>query len=110
MNLNHKYYINIAFYIFGLYYLSSLGFFFLLQKCFGKLKEWDKVKVWNPYDGCVSSIEIIHSPSILYGANLNEIGDANTNIVMVTSNISFSYEDKIDRAICLKEKEGTFTL
>ena len=73
-----------------------------------KLKEGDKVKVLDPYDGHVSSIGIIHSLSILHGENLNGTRDANVNIIIVTSNVPLAYEDKINGAICLKEKEGTF--
>ena len=84
-------------------------FVFFLQKYFDKLKEVDKVKVLDPYDGCVSSIEIIHSLSILHGENLNGTGEANVNIMTVTSNVPLAYEDKIDGVVRLKEKEGAFT-
>jgi len=35
--------------------------------------------------------------------------DANVNILKVTSNVPLAYEDKIDGATFLKEKEGSFT-
>ena len=63
----------------------------------------------DPYDGHVSGIEIIHSLSILHGENLIGTGDANVNIITVTSNVPLAYEDKIDGIVNLKEKEGTFT-
>ena len=85
-------------------------FLFFLQKYFDKLKEGDKVKVLDPYDGHVSNIGIIHSLSILHGENMNGTGDADVNIIKVTSNVLLSYyEDKIDGVVHLKEKEGTFT-
>ena len=83
--------------------------FFLLQKCVDKLKEGDKVKVLDPYDGDVVGIGRIHSLSILHGINLKGIEDANVNILKVTSNVPLAYEDKIDGVVCLKEKEGNFT-
>jgi hypothetical protein len=84
-------------------------FFFFLQKCVDKLKEGDKVKVLDPYDGDVVGIGRIHSLSILHGINLKGSEDANVNILKVTSNVPLAYEDKIDGAVRLKEKEGTFT-
>ena len=84
-------------------------FFFFLQKCVDKLKEGDKAKFLDPYDGDVVGIGQIHSLSILHGINLKWTKDANVNILKVTSNVPLTYEDKIDGAISLKEKEGTFT-
>ena len=84
-------------------------FSFFLQKCVDKLKEGDKVKVLDPYDGDVVGIGWIHSLSILHGINLEGTEDTNLNIFKVTSNVPLAYEDKIDGAVHLKEKEGTFT-
>ena len=63
----------------------------------------------DPYDGDVAAIGRIHSLSIIHGSNLNGTGDANVNIIKVTSNVPLAYEDKIDGAVRLKEKEGAFT-
>ncbi|XP_057853139.1 uncharacterized protein LOC131063370 [Cryptomeria japonica] len=79
------------------------------QKCIDKLKEEDKVRVLDTFDGVVVGIGKIHSLSIIHGVNLKGTGDANVNILKVTSNIPLSYEDKIDGVVYLKEKEGTFT-
>ena len=66
-------------------------FFFFLQECIDKLKEGDKVKVLDPLDGDVVGIGWIHSLSIVHGVNLKGIGDANVNILKVTSNIPLVY-------------------
>ena len=47
--------------------------------------------------------------SILHGSNFNGTRNANVNIINITSNVLLPYEDKIDRALCVKEKDGTFT-
>ena len=71
--------------------------------------EGDKVRVLYPHDGFVVGIGRIHSLSIAHGVNLKGTGDENVNIIMVTKNIPLVYDDKVDGAISLKQKVGTFT-
>lgn len=63
----------------------------------------------DPFNGDVVGIGWIHSISIIHGVNLKGTRDANVNILKVTSNVPLAYEDKIDGATFLKEKEGSFT-
>ena len=84
--------------------------FYFVDIYIDKLKQGDKVKVLELYDGNnVVSVGWINSLSILDGANFNGTRDANVNIIKITNNVLLPYEDKIDRALHLKEKDGTFT-
>jgi hypothetical protein len=65
--------------------------------------------VLDPFYSGTMIIGWIHSLSIIHGVKLKGKGDANINILKVTSNILIAYEDKIDEFFHLKEKEGTFT-
>ena len=82
--------------------------FLVLQKNIHELQEGDKVRVLDPFDSAVVGVGRIHSLSIIHGENLKGTSDANVKLVRVTSNVPLVYEDKLDGAIHLKEKEGSF--
>ena len=65
-------------------------FLFLQKRIDHKLQEGDKVKVLDPYDSYPMGIGWIHSLSIIHGVKLSASGDANVNIIKVTSNFTAS--------------------
>lgn len=66
-----------------------------------------KSECWT-FDIAVVGVGRINSLSIIHGENLKGMSDANVELARVTSNIPLVYEDKLDGAIRLKEKEGSF--
>ena len=65
----------------------------------------------DPYDDAIFiGIGQIHSLFFIHGV-ARSLKDENVNfinVINVTSNISFSYEDGIDGCLYLKEKERSF--
>ena len=47
------------------------------------------------FTSCLCDMEkIIHSLPMWHGENLNGTGDANVNIIIITSNLPLAYEDE----------------